>query len=169
MDLISGTVAHPYLGQDASLSRNLLMNLRRSTCLRALVATLALNLTSSNPATSLELQSGQHDRLIVRILDGDAWLPTAEPDDATRLVHVCVRDKAASGRRKAFDSRRGLRARFVVPFGGWRCARFEPTRQVFYFSKNSGEGLRVVLSYRVNLKPLKGAILLFDWVQDSPR
>lgn len=145
------------------------MTLRRTSSLRALLVAAALSLAGIGPATPLELQSGQHDRLIVRVLDGDAWLPTAEPDDAARLVHVCVRDKAGSGQRKAFDSQRDRRARFIVPFGGRRCARFEPTRQVFYFSKNSGAGLRVVLSYRVNLKTLKGSILLFDWVQDRPR
>lgn len=142
------------------------MTLRRSTFLRALVAGLALSLAGSDTATPLELQSGQHDRLILRVLNGDAWLPT---DDAARLVHVCVRDSAGSGQRKAFDSRRGSRARFIVPFGGRRCARFEPTRQIFYFSKNSGNGLRVVLSYRVNLMSHKGTIVLFDWVQDRPR
>lgn len=142
------------------------MSIRKTVGLCALLGVAAFSLVGAAQARPVLLQSSQHDVLRMRVLDGDAAWPVPEPDDAARLVHVCVRDKAASGQRKAFDSQNAMRARFVVPHGGRRCARFEPVLQVFYFSKNKGRGMRVMLSYPLDLRGLEGAIVVFDWIRD---
>jgi hypothetical protein len=142
------------------------MPIRTTAHISLLALTLSVSVTGPVRADPPILQSSRHDVLRVLTLGAQAPYPVPQRNDAARVVNVCVRDGTGSALRKAFDSQRGEPARFVVPVGGKRCAGFQATRQTFYFFKDMGNGMSIVLSYPVDLRGLGPSILVFDWVKD---
>lgn len=145
------------------------MPIRTKAPISLLACAMTLSLAGFAMADTPVLQSSTHDVLRVLTVGAQAAYPVPQRTDAARVVNVCLRDSTGSPLRKAFDSQRDRPARFVVPVGGKRCAGFQATRQVFYFSKDIGAGMTVVLSYPVDLARLGSSILVFDWTQDRAR